>query len=70
MKKLWQGFKKVMAAIGRFQSNLILIILYFVVFLPLHLYGTVFADYLDKKGRKGWWEKEGKLDEEWLRRQF
>jgi len=68
MKKAWGAFKKIMRRIGRFQSGIILAILYFTLFLPLQIYGTLF-DLIDKKGKKGWRRIDFSPDKFWLRKQ-
>jgi len=69
MKKLWEGFKKVMHAIGRFNSAVILGLMYFTIFLPLHIYG-ILRDPLNKRGKRGWTTLTFEPDETWIRRQF
>ncbi|GEM_PF-4538995 len=69
MKKLWQGFKKFMHTIGRFNSAVILGLMYFTIFLPLHIYGLL-SDPLNKKGKRGWITLNFEPDETWIRRQF
>lgn len=70
MRKAWEKVNLILRKIGHFQSKLLMLILYFTVFLPVNLYGTLLADHLDKKGRKGWVRRDISLNEEWLRRQF
>jgi len=69
LKRLWEAFKKVMHAFGKFNSALLLTVIYFTIFLPLHIYGLL-ADPLDKRGRKIWRSLNFQIDENWLRRQF
>lgn len=69
MKRLWKGFKKAMQAIGRFNSAVILGLMYFTIFLPLQIYG-ILSDPLNKKGKKGWTTIIFEPDKSWLRRQF
>jgi hypothetical protein len=52
-KKIWQGWKKIAHKIGRFQTLVILTIVYFLIISPLGLVGRLFGwDPLDSRGYK------------------
>lgn len=53
LRSLWQGWRRAAAAIGHFQTRLILSILYFVVMAPVAAGVRRFADPLGLRGPRG-----------------
>lgn len=52
-KRLWQGWKRIAHKIGRFQTLVILTIVYFIIISPFGLIGRMFGwDPLDGRGYK------------------
>ena len=74
MKKLWRSWKKFSAKIAKFEANLILSILYLLVFLPLGLFLQIFSRKTFEgpaRNKNSYWQKieNSKQDLGWAKRQ-
>jgi hypothetical protein len=54
LKDLWRGWLAVARKIGRFQSQVVLTLFYFVVVAPFALAVRLFADPLSPRGAAAW----------------
>lgn len=54
MKKSYEVWKKVAEKIGAFQVNVVFSLLYFLLFIPIGFFSSMFQDFLGKKGLPSW----------------